>query len=88
MMWLVGLTWVLASLTVAIPDITYFVNLFVFLLMFISPIGFRPEDIPAGFRWITVINPIYYMTAMYRESSFNTTGLQLQSPRCTSSCAS
>jgi lipopolysaccharide transport system permease protein len=51
---------------VALPDITYFVNLFVFLLMFISPIGFRPEDIPAGFRWITVINPIYYMTAMYR----------------------
>jgi len=66
MMWLVGLTWVLASLTVALPDITYFVNLFVFLLMFISPIGFRPEDIPAGFRWVTVINPIYYMTAMYR----------------------
>jgi len=66
MMWLVGLTWILASLTVALPDITYFVNLFVFLLMFVSPIGYRPGDLPAGFRWVTAINPIYYMTAMYR----------------------
>lgn len=68
MMWLVGLTWILASVTVALPDITYFVNLFVFLLMFVSPIGYRPEDLPSGFRWVTTINPVFYMTAMYRGS--------------------
>src|SRR4051812_43279901 len=41
-MWLAGLTWILSSITVALPDITYFVNLFVFLLMFLSPIGYKP----------------------------------------------
>src|SRR5438477_506554 len=28
-LWLAGLTWILASLTVALPDVMYFVNLFV-----------------------------------------------------------
>jgi lipopolysaccharide transport system permease protein len=65
-MWLVGLTWVLSSITVALPDITYFVNLFVFLLMFLSPIGYKPEMVPRGFSWIIYLNPIYYMTEMYR----------------------
>jgi ABC-type polysaccharide/polyol phosphate export permease len=70
-MWLVGLTWVLSSLTVALPDITYFLNLFVFLLMFLSPIGFKPDMLPKGFGWILYLNPIYYMTEMYRDSMLN-----------------
>ena len=67
-MWLAGLTWILSSVTVALPDITYFVNLFVFLLMFLSPIGFKPEMVPQGFTWIIYANPIYYMTEMYRDT--------------------
>ena len=68
-MWLVGLTWILASVTVALPDITYFVNLFVFLLMFLSPIGFRPDTpLPRGFHWVIPANPIFYLTEMYRGS--------------------
>ena len=65
-MWLAGLTWMLSSITVALPDITYFVNLFVFLLMFLSPIGYKPEMVPQGFGWVIYLNPIYYMTEMYR----------------------
>ncbi len=68
MMWLVGLTWILASITVALPDVTYFVNLFVFLLMFLSPIGYRPEAVPQKFRWVIQFNPVYYMTEVYRDS--------------------
>jgi len=67
-MWLGGLTWVLSSLTVALPDITYFINLFVFLLMFLSPIGFKPDMLPSKFAWVLYANPIYYMTEMYRDS--------------------
>jgi len=70
-MWLAGLTWVLSSITVALPDITYFVNLFVFLLMFLSPIGYRPDMVPQGFGWIIYLNPIYYMTEMYRGTMLN-----------------
>jgi lipopolysaccharide transport system permease protein len=67
-MWLAGLTWILSSITVALPDITYFVNLFVFMLMFLSPIGFTPEMVPPRFAWTLYFNPIYYMTEMYRAS--------------------
>jgi lipopolysaccharide transport system permease protein len=67
-MWLSGLTWILSSVTVALPDITYFVNLFVFMLMFVSPIGIKPEMIPDQWRWVLYLNPIYYLTEMYRDS--------------------
>jgi lipopolysaccharide transport system permease protein len=70
-MWLGGLTWILSSLTVALPDITYFVNLFVFLLMFLSPIGFRLDMVPPRFAFVVYLNPIYYMTEMYRDSMLN-----------------
>ena len=71
MLWLVGLTWILSSITVALPDVTYFVNLFVFMLMFLSPIGYRPEAVPLKFRWVIQFNPIYYLTEMYRDSMLN-----------------
>ena len=69
--WLAGLTWIMSSITVALPDVTYFVNLFVFLLMFLSPIGFKPEMVPPGFWFIIYLNPIYYLTEMYRDSMLN-----------------
>src|SRR5262249_2672251 len=67
-LWLAGLTWILASVTVALPDVMYFVNLFVFLLMFLSPIGFKPDMVPAEFRFVLYANPIFYMTEMFRAS--------------------
>lgn len=67
-LWLVGLTWILSSITVALPDVTYFVNLFVFLLMFVSPIGFKPDMVPPNVAFVIYLNPIYYMTEMYRAS--------------------
>ena len=67
-LWLVGLTWILSSVTVALPDVTYFVNLFVFLLMFVSPIGYRPELVPAALRWTLYLNPIFYMTQTFRAT--------------------
>jgi lipopolysaccharide transport system permease protein len=70
-MWLAGITWILSSLTVALPDVTYFLNLFIFLLMWLSPIGFKPEMVPAGFRVVLYLNPIFYMTEMYRNSMLN-----------------
>lgn len=70
---LIGLTWILAGLTVALPDVTYFVNLFVFLLMFLSPIGFRVEMVPPNFQWVVHLNPIFYMIEVYRDCMLNGT---------------
>lgn len=75
-MWLAGLTWILAGVTVALPDVTYFVNLFVFLLMFLSPIGYKPDMVPHAFAWVIRLNPIYYLTEMYRAAMLSETALR------------
>lgn len=67
-MFLVGLVLIVAALAVALPDVAYFVNLAVLLLMFLSPIGFKPDMVPAGFWPIVYLNPIYYMADSFRMS--------------------
>ena len=67
-----GLTWILASLTVALPDVTYFVNLLIFLLMWLSPIGFTPDMVPEKFRIVIYLNPVSYMISAYRDAMLNT----------------
>ena len=63
-----GLAWMLSALGVLLLDVSYFANLFVLLLMFVSPIGFKPEMIPDSFSFMVYLNPIYYMTEMFRAT--------------------
>ena len=67
-LFLVGLSWILSCLGVALLDIGYFINLVVLLLMFVSPIGFNIEMVPDYLKIVCYLNPIYYMTEMYRGS--------------------
>ncbi|MCB1733806.1 MAG: ABC transporter permease [Gammaproteobacteria bacterium] len=67
---LVGLVWILAGLAVVVPDISYFVNLMTLLLVFISPIGFKPDMVPSGLSFMVDMNPIYYMLEVFRYSLF------------------
>lgn len=62
-----GIVWVLSALAVALPDIGYFVNLGTFLLMFVSPIAFTKEMVPATLAVTLYFNPVYYMVEMYRS---------------------
>ena len=64
---LLGLAWIVAGLGVALPDISYFINLFLFLLMFISPIAFKPDMVPPGLRLVVYANPVYYMLEVFRD---------------------
>jgi len=68
MMFLIGLVFVLAALAVALTDVSYFVNLAVMLMMFISPIGFKPEMVPSGFSFMIYLNPVHYMAEAYRTA--------------------
>lgn len=67
-MFLTGLVWVLAGLAVALMDVSYFVNLLTLLLVFISPIGFRPDMVPEHMSFIVYLNPIHYMMEAFRAS--------------------
>jgi len=63
---LLGLVFVLASLAVALTDVSYFVNLFMLFLMFVSPIGYTREMVPVPFTFIVDINPVTYLAEAYR----------------------
>lgn len=67
-LFLLGIVFFVASLAVTLLDISYFLNLFLLLLLFLSPIGFKPEMIPAGLEFIVTYNPVYYITEMFRSS--------------------
>ena len=64
----VGLSLMLSSVAVIVPDISYVLNIVLFLLMFLSPIGFRPEMVPEQFQFVLQLNPVSYMIAVYRDS--------------------
>ncbi len=63
---LIGIVFVLAPLAVALTDISYFVNLFVMLLMFGSPIGFTRNMVPGLFGVVIDLNPVTYMIEAFR----------------------
>ena len=67
-LFLLGLAWWFAAMGVFVPDLGYFVNLMVLLLMFVSPIAFRPDMVPAGLDFLVYLNPVYYMTELFRFS--------------------
>jgi lipopolysaccharide transport system permease protein len=64
---LFGVTWILASIAVGLPDISYFINLFLFLLMWVSPIGFTVDMVPANLAAVLYLNPVYYLLDVYRD---------------------
>jgi lipopolysaccharide transport system permease protein len=65
---LCGLAWILASIAVGLPDISYFINLFMFLLMWVSPIGYTADMVPRNLAAVLYLNPVYYLLEVYRDS--------------------
>ncbi len=67
-MLLLGLVWILSVVSFVLPDVAPLVNLGVFFLMFVSPIGFRPDMVPDVLRPVLHLNPIYYLTEAFRSA--------------------
>ena len=65
---LFGVVWILSSIAVGLPDISYFITLFLFLLMWVSPIGFTIDMVPSGLAAVLYLNPVYYLLDVYRDS--------------------
>jgi lipopolysaccharide transport system permease protein len=68
MLMLLGLVLVVSLLTLLLPDFSYVISLSLVFLMFVSPIGFKPEMVPAGFRFVVYLNPLHYLIELYRCS--------------------
>jgi lipopolysaccharide transport system permease protein len=64
---LCGLAWILSSIAVGLPDISYFINLFMFLLMWVSPIGYTVDMVPPSLAAVLYLNPVFYLLDVYRD---------------------
>ncbi len=62
-----GLSWLLASLSVFIPDFRQATGLLTLLLMFITPIFYPETLIPERLRFLVTLNPMAQIVGMYRR---------------------
>lgn len=63
---ILGLVLIVAPLGLMIPDLGYFISLFTFLLMFVSPIGFMTTMLAGKLKLMVIGNPIYYLIQPFR----------------------
>jgi lipopolysaccharide transport system permease protein len=62
----VTVAWTLSAATVILPDIAHLVNIVLMLLMFVSPVGYSVDMVPARVRFLVYLNPLTYLIEMFR----------------------
>jgi len=62
----VGLGWLLASVNVFLRDVGQVLGLAVTIAMFLTPIFYPADLVPARFRWLLALNPLYHLVDAYR----------------------
>jgi lipopolysaccharide transport system permease protein len=64
----VGLVWFLSCVNILYRDLSQLVSLLIVLLMFVSPIAYTTEMVPAGLEPVIKLNPLSYLIDWYRDS--------------------
>lgn len=62
----VAVVWILSAIAVVVPDVAQVVNIGLLLLMFVSPIGFSVDQVPARIRPLVYLNPLSYLMDAFR----------------------
>lgn len=66
-----GISFIIASITVYLRDIQHFIGVLLQLLFYAAPVVYSPDTIPEDFRWIININPMAYIINGYRDIFYN-----------------
>lgn len=59
---------VLATATVYLRDVRFFVEVGTLLLMFLSPVFYDEQNVPSSFQWIVHVNPLAVAIGGYRHA--------------------
>ncbi|MBI1393452.1 MAG: O-antigen export system permease [Alphaproteobacteria bacterium] len=62
-----GISYLLAALGGLLPDLAASINIILIFLLFVSPIAFTPDMVPASARLVIDLNPVTYLIGMFRE---------------------
>lgn len=71
---LVGTTWITASLNVFLKDIGQLVNVILQFGFWLTPIFWTFNLIPDKLKWVFKLNPVYYIVEGYRDSLIHRVG--------------
>jgi ABC-type polysaccharide/polyol phosphate export permease len=64
----IGAGLILATATVYLRDVRFFVEVGTLLLMFLSPVFYSEENVPSEYLWVIHINPLAVAIAGYRHA--------------------
>ena len=70
LLFIMGLTWVLASLGVYLRDVSQVVGIFTTVLMFLSPIFYPASALPEEYRGVLLLNPLSLVIEQTRSVLF------------------
>ena len=70
LMAMIGLAYLISSVGVFLRDIKDIVQVFCFTGVFLMPILYLPEQVPAVFRPVLYLNPFSYMVWCYQDAIF------------------
>lgn len=70
MLFIMGLTWCLASLGVYLRDVSQFIGMVTSVLMFLTPIFYPVSSLPEKYRSYLLLNPLTPAVEMAREVLF------------------
>lgn len=66
-LFVLGVSWTTAALTVFIRDVSHLVGVALQFLFWMTPIFWSPEIIPERYRVFLKLNPVYYIVEGYRN---------------------
>jgi ABC-type polysaccharide/polyol phosphate export permease len=63
-----GMSWLISALVPFLKDLAQVVAVLLQIIFWMTPIVWQVQRIPADYRWILFLNPLYYIIQGYRDS--------------------
>ncbi len=73
-----GISFIVSSITVYLRDIQHFIGVFLQLLFYAAPVVYSSNSIPENFKWIIYLNPMTYIINSYRNIFYEQTAPDIQ----------
>lgn len=67
-LFLTGVAFFISAFGVMLQDFSYFLNTLLLFILFVSPIGFKPEMVPHRLWPMIAFNPFSYMVSSFRSA--------------------
>jgi ABC-2 type transport system permease protein len=66
-----GISLLLSAFSVYFPDLVEMYQVVLTAWMYLTPIIYPRDSLPARFQWIFTLNPMYYMVEIFRQPVYN-----------------